>query len=150
MAVNRYRDRIAEIPMIHALDAPLRKRVCDVLVDLATGSELEAGDVIYKKGSEDDNTGAILIEGVLMVRGDPDHEFEVTAPNLVGEMQQLNEYGQRTATVSAKTDALVLEFSWHNFVKTLLEDAIITQSDRATIKEMFTDYAGNRLKELKD
>lgn len=150
MTVDRYKDRIAEVPMIHALDAPVRERVCDVLFDLATESELKPGDVMYEKGSEDDNTGAILIEGVLVVRSDSDHEFEVTSPNLVGEMQQLNEYGQRTATVSAKTDSLVLEFSWHHFVERLLEDAIITQSDRATIKETFVGYAGNRLKELED
>lgn len=149
MTADRYRGRIAEIPMIHALDAPLRRRVCDVLSGLASESKLKPGDVVYEKGSEDENTGAMLIEGVLVVQGDTDHMFEVTAPNLVGEMQQLNKYGQRTATVSAKSDALLLEFSWHLFVKTLLEDATITRSDRATIKETFSGYAGDRLKELK-
>lgn len=149
MTADGYRDRIARIPMIHALDAPVRERVCDVLSGLATESKLKPGDVVYKKGSEDDNTGAMLLEGVLVVRGDSAHVFEVTAPNLVGEMQQLNKYGQRTATVSAKSDTLLLEFSWHSFVKTLLEDPTITQSDRATIKETFSGYAGDRLKELK-
>ncbi len=150
MTIAQYRDRIAEIPMVHALDAPVRERVSEVLFALSTASMLKPGDVVYKKGSEDNNTGAVLLEGELVVRGDNDHVFEVTAPNLIGEMLQLNKYGQRTATVSAKGDAVLLEFPWHNFVKTLLEDTTITQSDRATIKETFSAYAGNRLKALKD
>ena len=148
MAVDPFRDRIFEIPMLQVLPADLRRRLCDILVDISSERTVEAGGVVYEKGSEDENTGAVLVEGALEVRGDPDHNFQVSAPDIVGEMQQLNVYGQRTATVSVTKKAVLLEFSWSEFVRTLSERAAITQRDRAKIKEVFTRCAGDRLKEL--
>lgn len=148
MAVDQYRDRIFEIPMLQVLPSALRRWLCDILVGISSERTAEAGDVVYEKGSEDENTGAILIEGAVEVRGDPSHTFQVTAPNIIGEMQQLDEYGQRTATVTVTEKAVLLEFSWGDFVRTLSERAVISQRDRAKIKEVFTACAGDRLKEL--
>ena len=148
MTIDQFRDRVSEIPMFHSLPSDLRRRLRDIFVDISSERTLEAGDVVYEKGSEDENTGAILIEGTLEVRGDPDHKFQVSAPNIVGEMQQLNEFGQRTATVSVTEKAVLLEFSWDDFVRTLSEHAVITQDERAKIKKAFTACAGDRLKEL--
>ena len=148
MAVDQFRDRVIEIPMLQALSLELRRRLSDILVDISSERTVEAGGVVYEKGSEDENTGAILIEGALEARGDPDHKFRVSAPNIVGEMQQLNEFGQRTATVSVIKKAVLLEFSWNDFVRTLSEHAVITQDERAKIKEAFKECAGDRLKEL--
>ena len=148
MAVDQFRGRIFEVPMLQVLPPDLRRRLCDILVDISSERTVEAGDVVYDKGSEDENTGAVLVEGALAVRGDPDHNFQVSAPDIVGEMQQLNEYGQRTATVSVTKKAVLLEFSWSEFVRTLSERAAITQRDRAKVKEVFMECAGERLKEL--
>lgn len=148
MAVDQFRDRVSEIPMLQTLASNVRGRVSDILVDISSERTLEVGGIVYEKGSEDENTGAILIEGALEVRGDPDHTFQVSAPDIVGEMQQLNEFGQRTAKVSVTEKAVLLEFFWHDFVRALKEHAVITQDERAKIKEAFRACAGDRLKEL--
>ena len=148
MAVDHFRDRVSEMPVLQALPSDLRRRLGEILVDISSERTLEAGDVVYEKGSEDENTGAILIKGAFEILGDPDHKFQVSAPNIVGEMQQLNQFGQRTATVSVTEKAVLLEFSWHDFVQTLSDHAVITQDDRAKIKEAFTACAGDRLREL--
>ena len=150
MAVDRFRDRISEIPVFQMLPSDLRLRLSDILVGVSSERNLEVGGVVYEKGTEDENTGAILIEGALEVRGEPGQTFQVSAPNIVGEMQQLNEFGQRTATVSVTEEAVLLDFSWHDFVRALKEHAVITESERAQVKEAFKAYAGDRLKELTD
>lgn len=150
MTVAQYRDRISEIPVFQSLPSDLRLRLSDVFVGVSSARTLEVGGVLYEKGMEDENTGAIVVQGALEVHADPDHVFQISAPNLVGEMQQLNEFGQRTATVSVTENAVLLDFSWHDFVRALMEHAVITDSERAQVKELFTEFAGDRLKELTD
>jgi len=150
MTVNEFRDRISEIPVFQTLPSSLRLRLSDVLVGISSERTLEAGGVLYEKGTEDENTGAIVVQGALEVHTDPDHVFQISAPNIVGEMQQLNEFGQRTATVLATEKAILLDFSWHDFVRALTENVIITDSERAQVKALFKEFAGDRLKELMD
>lgn len=150
MTVYQFRDRISEMPMLQTLPSELRLRLSDILVGVSSERTLEVGGVVYEKGKEDENTGAIVVQGALEVHSDPDHVYQISAPNIVGEMQQLNEFGQRTATVSVKEKAVLLDFSWHDFVRALMEHAVITKSERAQVKEVFTEFAGDRLKELTD
>lgn len=149
MAVDHYRNVVVKIPALQNLGAPLRDRVSEILVDIATERTFEAGDVLYEKDSEDENTGAILLDGILEVTRNSGDKIEVPAPDLMGEMKQFTDYGKRTATVTAKTRALTLVFFWHNFVKTLQNNPTISQIERTAIKEAFTGIAGIRLKELK-
>ena len=148
MAADDYRKRLTEIPMFQSLGSALRVRLCDILSIVSDVSTLEPGDVLYERDSEDANTGAILLEGQLEVHGDADHELEIYAPDLVGGMQQCNEYGQRTATVSAKTRVVVLRFSWHDFVKSMVERPDISAADQAAVRDMLASIAGDRLNEL--
>ena len=148
MTVDHYRNVVGKIPMLQGLGTPLRERLSDILVDIATERLVEAGDVLYEKDAEDENTGSILLDGILEVTRDSGDKIEVTAPDLVGEMLQLNDYGRRTATVSAKTKSVMLEFSWHEFIQSLTSNVIITDNDRIAIKEALTKVAGTRLKEL--
>ena len=148
MAVDQFRDRISEIPMLQTLPSDLRLRLGDIIVGVCSERTVEVGGVVYEKGTEDENTGAIVIKGALEVHADPDHVFQISAPNIVGEMQQLNEFGQRTASVSVTEEAVLLDFSWHDFVRALMDHAAITKSDRTKVREVFAELAGDRLKEL--
>lgn len=150
MAVDQFRDRISEIPILQTLPSDLRLRLSDIFIGVSSERTLEAGGVVYEKDMEDENTGAIVIEGSLEVHADHDHIFQITAPNIVGEMQQLNEFGQRTATVSATEKAVLLDFSWNDFVRALMEHAAITKDERSKVRDVFAGLAGDRFKELSE
>ena len=150
MSENNYRERISVIPMFQSLELPLRQELSEVLMDVSVARILESGDTLYKREDEEGNTGAILIEGLLEVVGDHDVRLEVSAPDLVGEIQQFDEFGQRTATVTANEKAIVLEFPWHEFVSRLNERVTISDAERNQVKNVLATFAGDRLKELSD
>lgn len=150
MSESNRREKISVVPMFQTLELPLRQELSDILIEVSTERVMESGDVLYERDDEEGNTGAILVEGLLEIRGDDDHLLEVSAPDLVGEIQQFNEFGQRTATVTAKTEAVVLEFPWHEFVLRLNERATISDTDRTEVKKVLATFAGERLKELTD
>lgn len=143
-----YKSKIVQIPLFQLLDEPIRRHLADILVSQATARVLEPGEVLYEKGAEDPATGAVLVEGTLSVTGEDDGAIDIAAPELVGEMQQFDPYGRRTATLAAKDAATVLEFAWHDFVLAILEDAEISREDQTKIKEAFQKYVGDRLKQL--
>lgn len=149
MVVDHYRNVVGKIPALQDLGTLVRDRVSDILVDIATERTFEAGEVLYEKDSEDENTGAILLDGILEVTRNSGDKIEVPAPDLMGEMQQFTDYGKRTATVTAKTQAVTLVFLWHDFVKALMNNPTISQTERTAIKKAFTGIAAIRLKQLK-
>ncbi len=66
---------------------------------------------------------------------------------MVGEMQQFNKYGTRTATVCARESATVLEFKWHDFVARVQDRPDINHADHTLIRSAFTKFAGHRFKQ---
>ncbi len=143
-----YKRIIAEVPLLGKLHPELRKKLADILADIGTARILEAGETLYEKGAEDPITGAVVVEGTLEALPDGGEPIEVSAPELVGEMQQFDPYGRRTATLKAKERAAVLEFPWHDFVARILEHPGISQDDQASIKSAFESYVGDRLNQL--
>jgi CRP-like cAMP-binding protein len=75
------------------------------------------GTVVYQEGDDKDSTGAVLIAGTVSVSRDgQESAIDVAAPELFGEMHQLTDTAQRTATVTAKGDVEILRFEWHEFI----------------------------------
>jgi hypothetical protein len=72
----------------------------------------------------------------------------VDAPDLLGEMQQFDRYGQRTATVKAASRATVLVFSWHEFVARVRDTPTISKEDQNALKAALESYANLRLHQL--
>ncbi len=149
MTVDEYRNVVGNIPALRKLGERLRDRVSEILVEIATERTFEAGEILYEKDSADENSGAILLDGVLEVTRNSGDKIQVPAPDLMGEMQQFNDNAKRTATVCAKTQSLTLVFFWHNFVKALQDNPTISQDEQTAIKSAFTGIAAIRLKELK-
>ena len=148
MAFGDLRDRVKAIPIIHGLDPRLRDITSDILVDVSNETNLSQGDLLYEKGAEDKNSGLLLLEGDVAVRARDGREIQVSAPELLGEMQQLSPFGQRTATVVAKSDIRLLKFSWHEFVERLIAHPSVSEDKQIEIKSVITKLAGARLKEL--
>lgn len=148
MDLSDFSAQVGAIPMLQSLPEEIRRSVIFMLLKVASRTDLGKGDILYLKGAEDRNTGALLVEGEMHVETDDGDPLLVVAPELLGEMQQFNEFGQRVATVKAATDAIVLEFSWNDFVATAIGPDSLTRSQQLLLKDAFTGIAGERLKEL--
>lgn len=145
---SKYHDAVNRIPMLKDLDQQTRDAVCDVLLASTKAYTLDEGDVLYEKGAEDEHTGAILVEGTMWVSPNSKDRLEVKAPQLLGEMQQLSETGQRTATVTAKEKSVVLEFSWHDFVYVVSSNGTLSPEQQIAVKNVLVKHAGARKEEL--
>ena len=146
--MSSYKDKIAQIQSLGVLAPPLRGQVADILAGISQTRVLRKGEQLYAEGAEDPNTGAILVDGTLLVAAGTRETVTVTAPELLGEMQQYNAYGARTATVCAKDTATVLEFSWHDFVARIKDRPNINHADHAHIRDALEKVAGDRFKLL--
>lgn len=145
---SQYHDVVSGIPMLKDLDDKTRHAVCDILLAATKAYTLEEGDTLYEKGAVDENTGAVLVEGSMAVEPASGNPIRVEAPELLGEMQQMSETGQRTATVTAKTKSVVLEFSWHDFVYVVNIDETLSKDQRKAVGDMLVKHAGARREEL--
>lgn len=90
---------------------------CIARLFLAVGqpATLSKGDILLRQGGLGGDVGFILLEGSVEVEKEGEKAVAVCSPALLGEMHQLNPRAQRTATVRAKGDATVLQFSWQEF-----------------------------------
>lgn len=136
---------ITAVPLFQQLDPKLREVLADIVSDIGTERTLQAGEILYEKDAEDPITGAVLIDGALEASADGEKAVEVDAPELVGEMQQFDPYGRRTATVRAKESVTIIEFAWHDFVARVLEHPEIDGDAQLSIKHAFEKYVGDRL-----
>lgn len=146
---SAYTEKIQSVPLIASFNPTLRFHLADILSDIGKVRVLKKGEQLYAEGAVDDNTGAILIDGDLVVAFGTHQPIFVKAPELVGEMQQFNKYGTRTATVCAKDPTTVLEFAWHDFVARVQDRPEIGQADQLVVRNAFTKFAGDRFKERK-
>ncbi len=144
-----YKEKIENVPLLANFQPALRKQLSDILCDIAKVRVLKKGEQLYAEGAIDDNTGAIIVDGALTVAFGTNKPVFVQAPELVGEMQQFNKYGTRTATVCAKDPTTVLEFAWHDFVARVQDRPEIGHADQLLIRTAFTKFAGDRFKERK-
>jgi hypothetical protein len=146
--MSSYKVKIVQVPLLGPLSPPLRGHVADIFLGISNARVLRKGEQLYAEGAEDLNTGAILVDGSLLVAAGAHEPVTVTAPEILGEMQQYNAYGTRTATVCAKDGATVLEFSWHDFVARVKDRPGISHSDQDHIRDAFEKVAGHRFKLL--
>lgn len=116
MTLSEYRKKLLLLPFIAELPEPLRARVAMCLMWIGQPAQFAVGDAIFVQGEEDENIGCVLLQGEVEVLRDSLEAIRVPAPNLLGEMQQLEPTAQRTATVQVTIEAQTLLFSWHDFV----------------------------------
>lgn len=145
---GKYEDMVSQIAMMQELDSTTRAHVCQILLSSTKVYALAKGEVLYEIGAEGGNSGAILVKGTMKVDVGKDKSIRVHAPDLLGEMQQLSGSGERTATVSAMEDSIVLEFTWHDFVYMVNADPTLTEEQQASVRDMLVKVAGAREEEL--
>ncbi len=143
-----YAAKITDVPVFNAMNTGLRARLAEILSSISEPRVLKKNEILYAKGAEDENTGAVLVDGALNISNDEGTLLTVTAPDMLGEMLQFDTYGQRTATVTAAGPATVLEFKWHDFVARVRDTPSISQDDQKLLKNALESYASKRMHQL--
>ena len=146
--IKGYAAKVVGIPAFAQLPSGLKAKLAEVVTSISKPRVLRADEVLYAEGAEDESTGAVLVEGTLSVSTEGGPTLSVAAPDLLGEMQQFDKYGQRTATVKSVTDATVLEFSWHEFVARVRDTPSIGKEEQNALRTALESYANTRLHQL--
>lgn len=143
MDISDYREDILSTPLVASLPAEMQERVVDVCLQQSTPQQAGVGDLIYSQGTEDEDTGCMLVEGRVEVAIEGEEPIHLQAPTLLGEMKHFTEATERTATVRVLRDATVLTFYWHDFMKAAAE--ILSQDEQRILTAAIRELANVRL-----
>ena len=141
-------EALASIPMIHSIKEPARSHIIQIIEDISQAVTVPADTMLIRLGDDMQHTGYAILTGRVKIQGDQTEPIFVSAPELLGEMQQFNQTMERMATVVVIEEAKVLRFKWHDFVSTIQNSAIISKKQRKEIQHVITEHAEKRLKEL--
>ncbi len=142
MNISEYRKRLLSVPMVSELPDTLRERVCMIFLWIGQPVHFTEGESIFIQGDEDENVGCVLVEGEVDVIRAHEESRPVFAPELLGEMQQLEATAQRTATVQSVSDTETLLFSWHDFVG--YSGILLTPEEQIVLRDIVRDTAARR------
>lgn len=117
MDKNAARERILAMPVLAPLGPALREKIADVFLTMGAPERIPANTTLFTRGDASDGRGIVLLDGEVSVLKEGNPEVVALAPDLLGEMAQLNPTKQRTATVNAATDLVVMRFKWPTFTK---------------------------------
>jgi len=117
MNEDAIRREISGMPAMAPLSGALKAKIADIFVNNGVLQKCAANTLLFRAGDATDDQGYILLEGEIDVTKEGNPPVTAYAPDLIGEMAQLNPTRQRTATVKALTDLQVLRFSWPSITK---------------------------------
>ncbi|PCJ67096.1 MAG: hypothetical protein COA73_00315 [Candidatus Hydrogenedentota bacterium] len=139
------RKQLVDLPFFHSLDVGVRNVLAQVIQSVSKFDSVPAGTVLFKKGSQGADVGCIVLSGEIRIQKPEAPEIITSAPELLGEMKQVNPDAQRTATVDAQTDLEILKFKWDAF-NTGIQNAL-SESDAQAVKQAIHDYAWQHISE---
>ncbi len=139
MDKNQARHAIVSMSALGPLNTGLRSKVADILMEIGKPLRVAATRTLFKAGDASDDHGYLLIEGELTIEKEGNPGLTAFAPDLIGEMAQLNPTRQRTATVTAATDLLVIRFTWGDFMRAAT--AKLTEADLTQFTAAMQEHA---------
>lgn len=98
-----------------ALPKNIQAVVVGIFASISDYEKVSAKTVLFNKGDPTADEGILILKGEISVEKEGHPAKQVSGPELVGEMAQLNPAGLRTATVSAVTELELLRFQWYSF-----------------------------------
>lgn len=122
MTIDEVREAIGKIRIMPMLPEPLRETLVDIFQRICQPRRMPRGRAFIREGERVDEKGYILVEGEVLVHKENFPDVTCGSPELIGEIQQFNPTGLRTATVSGATEGIVLRFVWSDFWHELEKD----------------------------
>ena len=139
MDAKRVRHAIMSQPALAPLNTGQRSNIADILIEIGKPVRIPADSMLFRSGDPSDDQGYILVEGEITVVKEGHPELTAYAPDIIGEMAQLNPTRQRTATVTAATDVQAIGFAWRDFVRTA--STRLSEADLKAFTEALQEHA---------
>lgn len=148
--MSDYTSKIESVPLLKGLSDGIRNNASLILGAISDECTMAKGETLYREGEDGDNTGSILVTGSVEVTHGDSEPMIVNAPDILGEMQQLNDTGQRLATVRIHEPATLLTFSWHNFVGLIMTSGRVPKDQQDELREAMNASGVSRVQQLFD
>ena len=148
MEFSVFREKISSVPLTQSMPPKLRTRFAMIFWWIANFQEASKGERIYIEGAKDEETGCLLISGKVSIQKEGEETEVVTAPDILGEIQQFTRSRERTATVEAVEHCQLLTFTWWDLATQCV--ALFELDERTVLQEILEQYALGRCAELFD
>ena len=125
------RQIVSGMAALSPLNASLRARVASIFLEISAPKRVAPDTTLFHAGDASNGMGVVLLEGELTIDKQENPSVTAYAPDLIGEMAQLNPTRQRTATVIAATELKVLTFTWQKF-----SEVAMTKLSEAELKSV--------------
>jgi CRP-like cAMP-binding protein len=145
MDSDSIRKELVDLPFFQSLTTEVRNVLAQVIQTVSKAEHIPAGTFLFKRGSQGEDVGCIVLRGDIRVEKSGTPEIVSSAPELLGEMKQVNPDALRTANVDAVTDLDVLKFSWDAFNNGIRN--AMSEPDAQTVKQAIKDYAWQHISE---
>lgn len=103
---------LIRLPLLQAAPDTTKTRLAELLLHVGEPITVSPGDALLHQGDLGGETGFILLRGEVTVERMGAPPATISAPALLGEIQQFNPRAQRTATVRASGPVEALKFAW--------------------------------------
>ncbi len=104
--------RMSTLELVEETPKEAKDKVLQLFLDVGAQERFLDGQMLIRQDGLGGDTGFILTDGTVHIEAGTADPIPVHAPALLGEMHQLNPYGQRTASVTARGTVAALNFSW--------------------------------------
>jgi len=141
--------QIEQIPAWRRMSQPMRFITAQILEFIGTEQMVSDGQTLFSEGDDRDVSGAVILDGLASVSVNDQTIRTVNSPDILGEMQQLSDTHQRSATVVASGDIRIIRFRWHDFIKQIQNRDDLDDAQKMEIKRAIASVAGERLNENK-
>jgi hypothetical protein len=141
--------QIEQIPAWRRMSQPMRFISAQILEFIGTEQIISDGETLFSEGDDHDISGAVILEGLASISAHNQNIKIVSSPDILGEMQQLSDTSQRSATVTASGNIRIIRFRWHEFIKQIQDRDDLNDAQKLEIKRAIASVAGERLDENK-
>ena len=139
MEDSPHTDQIMAIAAFASMDATLAQKVAEAFIACSRKERATPGRTLMSVGDSAVQDGIILLSGEISIAKEGSPEIIAIAPELMGEMAQINPARQRTATVTAHTDITLLHFTWRDFANEAGQR--LTQDEFKKVSAALQDHA---------
>lgn len=139
MDMEKVREVILQVPVIHSLPGDLNEKVTDVIMEIGVVRRVAEGQIMTRENKHGKNRGFVLLKGVIGIQKADMPYSKCRPPELLGEVMQFNPKGMRTATLTAREECWVIRFQWNEFWNTLMSN--FSEAEVATIRETLEERA---------
>ncbi len=148
MTISEIRAALLEVSLVKELPRHMRRRMAMIFLWTTESRMVEAGEHVYEQGAQDENGGSILVSGTVEIAKAGCEAEVVSAPEVLGEIQQFMPNRERTATVKSLEGGCILTFSWQDLADAAAE--VFTPGECEILRALITQMAWGRCAELFD